>query len=39
VGAYGRPENVMLSKDGEPEALKGARVSANFLDILGRLPG
>src|SRR4051794_15870685 len=29
AGAYGRPENVMLAKDGNPEALKGARVSAN----------
>ena len=38
LGAYGRPENVMLSKNGEPEALKGARVSANFLDILGIKP-
>jgi MacB-like periplasmic core domain len=38
VGAYGRPENVMLSKSGEPEALKGARVSANFLDVLGIKP-
>ncbi len=38
VGAYGRPENVMLSKNGEPEALKGARVSANFLDVLGIKP-
>jgi putative ABC transport system permease protein len=38
LGAYGRPENVMLSKNGEPEALKGARVSANFLDVLGIKP-
>jgi putative ABC transport system permease protein len=38
VGAYGRPENVMLSKNGQPEALKGARVSANFLDVLGSKP-
>lgn len=37
-GAYGRPESVMLSKDGNPEALKGARASANFLDILGLRP-
>jgi len=37
-GAYGRPENVVLSNDGDPEALKGARVSANFLDILGLHP-
>ncbi len=27
-----------LSSNGEPEALKGARVSANFLDILGVRP-
>jgi predicted permease len=38
LGVYGRPENVILSGDGEPEALKGARVSANFLDILGVQP-
>ncbi|HEY3458043.1 MAG TPA: ABC transporter permease [Bryobacteraceae bacterium] len=38
LGAYGRPENIMLSKDGDPEALKGARVSANFLGILGMHP-
>lgn len=37
-GAYGRPESVMLSKDGDPEALRGARVSANFLDVLGLHP-
>ncbi len=35
LGAYGRPDNVTLSGAGEPEALKVARVSANFLDILG----
>ena len=38
LGAYGRPDNVTLSGSGEPEALKAARVSANFLDILGIPP-
>ena len=39
LGAYGaNPENVTISGDAEPEALKGARVSANFLDILGVQP-
>src|SRR5262249_28280545 len=38
LGAFGSPENVILSGDGGPEALKGARVSANFLDILGVQP-
>jgi putative ABC transport system permease protein len=38
IAAYGRPENVTLSGNGEPEALNGARVSANFLDILGVPP-
>jgi predicted permease len=39
LGAYGRPENVTFSGGGgEPEALKGARVSANFLEILGLSP-
>ena len=39
VGAYasGR-EDVDLSGDGQPEVLKGARVSGNFLDILGVRP-
>jgi hypothetical protein len=32
------PENVTLSGSGEPEALKGARVSANFLETLGVQP-
>ena len=32
------PENLTLSGSGEPEALKGARVSANFLEILGVQP-
>src|SRR5579864_4325184 len=38
LGAYGRPDNVTLSGSGEPEALKAARVSANFLVILGVQP-
>jgi len=38
LGAYGRPENFALSSGGEPEELKGARVSANFLEILGVPP-
>ncbi|HEY1947215.1 MAG TPA: ABC transporter permease [Bryobacteraceae bacterium] len=38
IAAYGRPENIGLSTNGEPEALKGARVSANFLDVLGVAP-
>lgn len=39
LGAYGANlENITLSGDGEPEALRGARVSANFLDILGVQP-
>jgi hypothetical protein len=38
LAAYGRPENVMFSGRGEPEALRGARVSANFLDVLGVPP-
>ena len=39
LGAYGaNAENVTLSGNGEPEALKGARVSANFLDVLGVQP-
>jgi putative ABC transport system permease protein len=39
LGAYanGR-EDVTLSDDGQPEVLKGARVSGNFLDILGVQP-
>lgn len=31
-------EDLALSGVGEPESLKGARVSANFLDILGVKP-
>ena len=39
VGAYsGGLENVGLSGAGGPEALKAARVSANFLEILGVRP-
>ena len=38
MSAYGRPENVTLSGNGEPEMLKGARVSANFLETLGVKP-
>jgi putative ABC transport system permease protein len=39
LGAFlGSPENMTLSGRGEPEALKGARVSANFLEILGVAP-
>ncbi len=38
MSAYGRPENVTLSGTGEPEMLKGARVSANFLETLGIKP-
>ncbi len=38
LGAYGRPENFALSSGDEPEELKGARVSANFLDVLGIAP-
>ncbi len=39
IGAYLKfKENVSLSGRGEPEALSGARVSANFLDVLGVRP-
>ena len=38
LGAYGPPDNVTVSGGGEPEALKAARVSANFLEILGVHP-
>jgi putative ABC transport system permease protein len=38
LGAYGRPENFALSSGGDPEELKGARVSANFLEVLGVPP-
>jgi len=32
------PENMTLSGNGEPKAIQGARVSANFLHILGVRP-
>ena len=39
LGAYlGGREELGLSGNGVPEALKGARVSANFLEILGVAP-
>src|SRR2546427_1836001 len=39
IGAFLRStENVTISGGGEPETLRGARVSANFLDILGVQP-
>ncbi len=39
LGVYlDMPENMTLSGNGEPEAIRGARVSANFLDILGVQP-
>ena len=39
LGAFlASPENMTLSGSGDPEALRGARVSANFLDILGVPP-
>jgi putative ABC transport system permease protein len=38
LGAVGRPENMALSGSGDPEALKVARVSANFLSVLGVEP-
>ena len=39
VGAFLRsPEAMTLSGGGDPEILNGARVSANFLDILGMQP-
>jgi putative ABC transport system permease protein len=39
VGAFGaNVENMTLSGQGQPEALKGARVSANVLEILGVRP-
>jgi putative ABC transport system permease protein len=34
VGTYAGPEDFSLSGAGQPEVLKGARVSANFLGIL-----
>ncbi|HYL73612.1 MAG TPA: ABC transporter permease [Bryobacteraceae bacterium] len=39
LGAYGaNPENPSLSGEGDPLSLRGARVSANFLDVLGVAP-
>jgi predicted permease len=39
IGAFLKlPENIPLSGQSEPEALVGARVSANFLDILNVKP-
>jgi putative ABC transport system permease protein len=39
MGAYSvGPENLALSGVSEPEVLKGARVSANFLHVLGVSP-
>src|SRR5580704_16876358 len=35
LGAYGLQEDLTLSGAGEPEVLRGARVSASFLRILG----
>jgi putative ABC transport system permease protein len=36
--AIGPPESLAFSGDGNPEVLKAARVSANFLDLLGTPP-
>ena len=39
IGAFAvGQENVTLAGDAEPEALQAARVSANFIDILGIMP-
>jgi putative ABC transport system permease protein len=38
IGVFAGPEDTVLSGIGEPEVLKGVRVSANFLDILGVSP-
>lgn len=38
IGAYSGREDLALSGDGQPEVLKGVRVSGNFLDILGIKP-
>jgi putative ABC transport system permease protein len=38
IGSYAGPEDLALSGNGEPEVIKGARVSANFLSILGVSP-
>ncbi len=38
IGAFAGEENVTLSGGAEPEVLRGVRVSANVLDILGAAP-
>ncbi len=38
LGAFTSQENIALAGDGEPEVLKGSRVSAGFLRILGADP-
>lgn len=38
IGAYSGREDLALSGDGQPEVLKGVRVSGNFLGILGIKP-
>lgn len=38
IGAFGLPQNVMLTSGSESEQLAAARVSANFLAILGVAP-
>lgn len=38
VGAYSGPEDIALSGIGQPEVLKGARVSSNYLHLLGVNP-
>ena len=38
IGAYAGQENLTLTGDSEPEVVRGTRVSANFLQILGASP-
>ena len=38
IGAYTGMESVSLSEGGQPETVKGVRVSADFLEILGVRP-
>jgi predicted permease len=38
IALFGMPERVTLTGGGEPEALAGARVSSNFLHVLGIEP-
>jgi len=38
IGGFTGPEDLSLSGVADPEVLKGARVSANFLDLLGVNP-